>query len=68
MNNQFSIGDVIFVDGKTYQIAPYVNEILALIPIRECEVVGCTNPALDRTTSAGTATSVRVCAACAEAM
>ena len=47
--------------GETFKI-----EVPATAMMRQCEMVGCQNVALDRTTSAGTATSVRVCAACAE--
>ena len=73
MTNQFRMGDVIFVDGLPYEIgealiARSTGAPLSLLPVRLCEMVGCQNVSLPHTTSVGTATSVRVCAACAEAM
>ena len=71
MTNQFNIGDVIFVGGITYRISPrggVVGGTLTLVPTRQCETLGCTNPALDVTTQIAPATNVRVCADCATVM
>ena len=54
MTNQFSMGDVIFVDGLPYEIgealiARSTGAPLSLLPVRLCEMVGCQNVSLDRT-------------------
>ena len=62
-------GDIVEIEYDTFMIIRYGGPNgFRLSRFHKCETFGCTNPALDHTTSAGTATSVRVCAACAEAM
>ena len=76
MSNQFSIGDVIYVDGLPYEIGESIIlrsmgaplSLFAVPAKPKCDAPGCTNPALDHTTQIAPATNVRVCAACAEAL
>ena len=68
---QYKVGDTIIVNCLGFRIGVLGNDgpqalvLVALPSLRQCETIGCANPALDRMTQIAPATNIRVCGECA---
>ena len=68
---QYKVGDTIIVNCMRFRIGmlgidgPQALVLVALPALRQCETIGCANPALDHMTQIAPATNIRVCSECA---
>ena len=69
--NSYNVGDTVIVNGMPFKIGILGNDgpqalvLVALPALRQCESVGCTNPALDHLTPIAPARNVFMCGECA---
>ena len=66
---KYNIGDTVIIDNTPWRIergAPGRSSgRYVLAALKQCETIGCVNPALDRMTQIAPATNIRVCGECA---
>ena len=62
----YSVGDVIRVNGMLRQICAGPGNIMSLIPVRQCGMIGCRNYVMldNPLKQIGAGTNVQVCGEC----